>query len=104
MKRMVLGGALALGLLALCGCEFLRDEPEPDKLVFKNMSHYVVTVYPLTVHFTAFAFGPGETVTLKNIPDPDFRHEPLNLVQEGLESDERRVVFVDAPPEEEGGE
>lgn len=94
--------AMIVGLLlaALTGCEFLRDEPEPDKLVFENMSHFVVTVYPLTIHFTPFSMAPGEKVTLKNIPNPDFRFEPTKWVQEGKESTDRHVVFVDAVPED----
>ena len=98
MRKWVLGGGLVLGLLAAGGCEFLRDEPEENKLVFENRSHRAVSVIPLTIEFEAFGMFPGDRVTLHHIRNPDFRWEPADYVQEGMESEDRYVIFVDALP------
>ena len=98
MKRWLVGGGLAVWLLAAGGCEFLRDEPEPNKMVFENRSHRAVSVIPLTIEFEAFGMYPGDKVTLHDIENPDFRYEPADYVQEGTESEDRYVIFVDALP------
>ena len=98
MKKWLLGGGLAVWLLAAGGCEFLRNEPEAHKLVFENRSHHAVSVIPLTIEFETFGMYPGDRVTLHHIQNPDYRFEPAEYIQEGTESDERYVIFVDAPP------
>jgi len=100
MKKLLASVVLAAMVLGLAaGCEDDTDE-KAKELTFVNQSAYVVQVIPLTIEWGAFALAPGDRQKLKDIDNPDFRFEPESLVQEGINSEERYVVFVNALPSE----
>ncbi len=98
MNRILLALAAVSLILGLAACEDKTKE-RARELVFDNKSRYTVDVIPRTIEIDRFSLPSGERVKFKNIKNPDFRYEPMTKVQEGMESKERYVVFVDKPPE-----
>ncbi len=93
--RKILLGIVALALAAgLAGCEDDTKE-KARELSFDNQSRYTVHVVPLTIEWSKFPLLSGQKRTLKNIKNPDFTYTPDWKVEEGVNSTERRVIFVD---------
>lgn len=101
MKKVIFGLALTVLVCGLTGC-FEDDSKEKAKeLTFNNQSHYTVNVISLTIEWGSFGLAPGQRVKFKDIDNPDFRYEPEWAVQEGSDSTDRYIVFVNAPPSSE---
>ena len=91
-------GLFAAVLLAgLAGC-IGDDADEVYDLSFENLSSHTVTVVSLTSEWGGFTLAPGESITLRDIQNIDYYYVPSSRVQEGSDSTEREVVFVNAPP------
>lgn len=98
MKKILMVAAIVALALSMVGCD--DDTKEKAKeLTFVNDSHYTVQVIPLTIEFQTFALLSGERRKFGGIENPDFRYEPDWQVEEGQESTDRYVVFVDLTPE-----
>ena len=93
----MLGGLLMAVLLAGCLGE---DDEDVYDLSFQNLSSHTVSVVSLTTEWGSFSLAPGETVVLSDIRNVDYVFEPKTRVQEGSNSEEREVVFVNAPPKD----
>lgn len=98
LKHMLMGLLMGVLLAGLAGCIGDSEEDEVYDLSFKNMSSHRVSVVSLTTEWGSFSLAPGETVKLRNIRNVDYYFEPKTRVQEGSDSSEREVVFVNAPP------
>ncbi|HQQ60124.1 MAG TPA: hypothetical protein PKU89_02170 [Kiritimatiellia bacterium] len=91
-------GLFAAVLLAgLAGC-IGDDDDEVYDLSFENLSSHTVTVVSLNSEWGGFTLAPGESITLRDIQNIDYYYVPSSRVQEGSDSTEREVVFVNAPP------
>lgn len=96
MKKLLCVMAAAFTAIAFVGCEDYDEKA--NRLTFENASHFTIQVISLTTEWEGFTLAPGERVRLNDIRDVDYRYEPEGSVQEGSASDERYIVFVDAPP------
>lgn len=96
MKRLVFGAFLAVLALGLGGCEFGKNTAKVDDLVFENRSHFTVTVISLSTEWGGFALAPGEVRNLGQVENTDYVFNPDEVVEGGA-SDERHIIFTDAP-------
>ncbi len=98
MKKLCATLMLMVAVIALSGCLDDDAKKSAKRLQFENNSRYNITIIPLTTEWERFVLPRGETRTLENVRDADFRFEPADRVQQGSASTARFIVFVDSPP------